>query len=31
MLNKINRNENRIKRHKRIRNHISGTSMKPRL
>ena len=27
MLKKINRNENRIKRHKRIRNHISGTSI----
>ena len=31
MLKKINKNENRIKRHKRLRNHISGTAMKPRL
>lgn len=31
MLKKINRNENRIKRHKRLRNHISGTSQRPRL
>ena len=31
MLKKINKKENRIKRHKRLRNHISGTAMKPRL
>ncbi|MGF0096470.1 50S ribosomal protein L18 [Peptoniphilus sp. AGMB00490] len=31
MLKKINKNANRIKRHKRLRNHISGTSAKPRL
>ncbi|MDU3009795.1 MAG: 50S ribosomal protein L18 [Peptoniphilus harei] len=31
MLKKINKNANRIKRHKRLRNHISGTAMKPRL
>lgn len=31
MFKKINKNENRQKRHKRIRNHISGTATKPRL
>lgn len=31
MLKKVNRNANRQKRHKRLRNHISGTSEKPRL
>lgn len=31
MFKKINRNENRIKRHKRIRNKISGTNECPRL
>ncbi|MBU5668897.1 50S ribosomal protein L18 [Peptoniphilus sp. MSJ-1] len=31
MLKRINRNENRQKRHKRLRNHISGTSQRPRL
>ncbi|MBP2024923.1 50S ribosomal protein L18 [Peptoniphilus stercorisuis] len=31
MLNKVDRNANRIKRHKRIRNKISGTATCPRL
>lgn len=31
MLKKIDKNANRIKRHKRLRNHISGTAMRPRL
>jgi len=31
VLKKVNRNANRQKRHKRLRNHISGTSEKPRL
>ena len=31
MLKKINKNANRIKRHKRLRNRISGTAMRPRL
>mgnify|MGYP003285563665 FL=1 len=31
MLKKIDKNTNRIKRHKRLRNHISGTAMRPRL
>ena len=31
MVNKIDKNAERIKRHKRIRNKISGTSAKPRL
>ncbi|EFI41402.1 MULTISPECIES: 50S ribosomal protein L18 [Peptoniphilus] len=31
MFNKIDRNANRIKRHKRIRNKISGTTTCPRL
>ncbi|WBW49629.1 50S ribosomal protein L18 [Peptoniphilus equinus] len=31
MFKKINKNANRIKRHKRIRNHISGTESRPRL
>lgn len=31
MFKKIDKNANRIKRHKRIRNHISGTESRPRL
>ena len=31
MINKINKNEVRTKRHERIRNKISGTSLRPRL
>ena len=31
MINKIDKNAERIKRHKRIRNRISGTQQKPRL
>lgn len=31
MISKIDKNAERIKRHKRIRNRISGTSAKPRL
>ena len=31
MLKKIDKNANRIKRHKRIRRHLSGTASKPRL
>lgn len=31
MLNRVDRNKNRIKRHKRIRNKISGTTACPRL
>ena len=31
MFNKVDRNANRVKRHKRIRNKISGTASCPRL
>ena len=31
MINKINKNDVRVKRHQRIRNKISGTSLRPRL
>ena len=31
MINKINKNDVRAKRHERIRNKISGTSLRPRL
>lgn len=31
MINKINKNDVRAKRHQRIRNKISGTSLRPRL
>lgn len=31
MLKKIDKNANRIKRHKRIRRHLSGTATRPRL
>lgn len=31
MINKVSRNENRKKRHLRIRQHLSGTALKPRL
>lgn len=31
MFKKIDKNEIRVKRHKRIRRHISGTSVRPRL
>jgi large subunit ribosomal protein L18 len=31
MINKIDKNAERVKRHKRIRNRISGTQQKPRL
>lgn len=31
MINKINKNDVRVKRHQRIRNKISGTSQRPRL
>lgn len=31
MLNKVNRNEARLKRHKRVRKKIHGTAQKPRL
>lgn len=31
MINKVNKNENRIKRHKRLRNKVSGTPERPRL
>lgn len=31
MFKKVNKNQNRVKRHKRIRNKISGTATRPRL
>ena len=31
MINKVNKNDVRTKRHQRIRNKISGTSLRPRL
>lgn len=31
MFKKIDKNANRVKRHRRIRNHISGTESRPRL
>jgi large subunit ribosomal protein L18 len=31
MINKVSRNDNRKKRHLRIRQHLSGTALKPRL
>ena len=31
MLNKIDRNKQRIRRHQRVRNKVNGTSERPRL
>ncbi len=31
MVNKVSRNEVRIKKHKRLRNHLAGTAERPRL